>query len=297
MTTGSYHKKNNLIVSAREFLSLIPDYYLIMAHDFAVSLRPKVRRFFVSGPAQKKIHFFYCTCGKDFRYLTISLKSLQLLRLDCLGTIYIYVDKDDTLSTEQANELKDNFSFSMEIKISSKPLSWGGVKLLLFELNAFEEISRDISPHDYIFKVDSDVLFISDRIFKKVLSENYDAVGQTKPKKFMEGGSYFLRSALVQRIVRSPILKAIKWASTSWECPINQAPEDRAISKLVEQNDGKMLLCDYRIHGQKFRKLVEWRELDPYSIIHFSKFVNMEKTWMIKMWEVLGKKESLDVTI
>jgi glycosyltransferase involved in cell wall biosynthesis len=169
------------------------------------------------------------------------------------------------------------------------------VKLLLFELAVFEEISHDIPQHDYIFKVDSDVLFISDRIFKKVLSENYDAVGQRKPDNFMEGGSYFLKSTLVRRIVRSPIHKAIRYAKTSWKCPINESPEDRAITKLVEQNGGKLLLCDYRLHGSEFRKLLKWADIDAYSIIHFSYYAGgLRKELMIKMWELLKKKELLD---
>lgn len=293
-TMSLYRKKYNLAASLRQFLFVISDYCLMMCHDFGVNLRPKIKSFPVSEPASRKIHFFYCTCGRHFQYLTISLKSLEFLRLDRLGKIYIYVDKKDNFSISQIRELNDTFP-SMEIKISSRPLSWGGVRLLLSELASFEEIIHEISPDDYICKVDSDVLFISDKIFKKVLSEDYDAVGQKIPGDFMEGGSYFLKSSFVRSIIRSPIVKAVRYALNSPRRPINMVPEDRVITKLVEQNKGKLLLCEYRLHGIKFRKLVKWADLEPYSVIHFSYYAgNLRTEFMVKMWGLLKKKELLE---
>jgi hypothetical protein len=278
--------------SVRQFMSTVSEYYLMLCHDFAVRFKPKIRNVPVFAPTRRKIHFFYYTRGNDFQYLIISLKSLELLHLDCLGKIYIYVDKKDVFNVDQIKELKDNFSLSMEIRITNMPLSWGGVKLLLSELATFKEIIRDIPPYDYIFKVDSDVLFISDRIFKKVLSENHDAVGQRSTyDNFMEGGSYFLKSALVWRIVSSPIYKAMRYASNSWRCPISESGEDRAITKLAKQNRAKLLLCEYRLHGSEFREPVKWEAINTYSVIHFSPYYSLRKKFMIEIWEILKKEK------
>jgi len=283
------NKKSSPVVLARHFLSLFCDYFLMVSHDVMVRFKPKMKSSPVSGSAPRKVHFFYCTCGNDFQYLILSLKSLELLRLGCIGNIYIYIDKKDPFSSDQLKELKDSFPFSMEIKMTRRPLSWGGAKLLLVELAAFEEINRNIAPNDYIFKVDSDVLFISDRIFKKVIEENYDAVGQAKPKpdEFMEGGSYFLKSTLVKRIVRSPISKAIIYASSSWGCSIDQAPEDRAISKLVQENGVNLMLCEYRLGGRDLWKLAKKEAIKAYSIIHCSPHADLKKEVMIDIWKVL----------
>jgi hypothetical protein len=282
---------NYFLFAYRKFLNWLrrfTDYYLMLRHDLGVRLRPKIKNFPVSEPSSRKIHFFYCTCGRDFQYLTISLKSLELLHLDQLGKIYICVDKEDNFSSNQIRELNDNFP-SLEIRFSCRPLSWGGVKLLLSELASFEEMIHEIPPDDYICKVDSDVLFISEKIFKKVLSENYDAVGQEIPGGLMEGGSYFLKSSFVRNIVRSPILKAVR--SFLPRHPINLLPEDRIMNKLVEQSKGNVLLCEYRLHGIKFRKLVKWSDLDSYSVIHFSHHAGIRREFMVKVWELLKNKE------
>jgi len=289
------YKKPSLVVLARHLLSIFSDYFLMVSHDVIVRFAPKIQNSPVFGSSPRKVHFFYCTCGNDFKYLILSLKSLELLRLDCIGNIYIYVDKKNPFTFNQVKELKGSFPFSMEIKMTRRPLSWGGVKLLLVELAAFEEINLNIAADDYIFKVDSDVLFISDRIFKKVIAENHEAFGQAKPKPddFMEGGSYFLKSTLVTRIVRSPIRKAIIYASSSWGCSIDQAPEDRAISKLAQENGVKLMLCEYRLGGRDMWRLIKNEAIKSYSIIHCSPHAGVKKETMIDIWKLLALRKRM----
>ena len=281
------HKKGNAVISARQCIAVLTAYFLMVGHDMSVRFKKRTESLPSAKATPGKVYFFYCTCGRDFKYLVLSLKSLELLQLDCLGKVYLYIDKKDPFTSAQTKELKDSFTFLLETRITRWPLAWGGVRLLLLELAAFEEINTGLSPEDLIFKTDSDVLFISDKIFKKAVSENHDAMGQRTSEGFMEGGSYFLKSSLVRKIVRSPNRKAIHYSSTSWDVPITMAPEDRAISSLVKQNTSDMVLSEYRLSGYALRGAKKGKDIEPYSVIHFSPFYNFKKEQMFVVWDHL----------
>ena len=73
-------------------------------------------------------------------------------------------------------------------------MSWSGTNLIINELTAFKDINGQISQNDYLAKVDSDILFISDKIFKKVLKSKDMMIGQKYvfPKKFFNLLLFFL---------------------------------------------------------------------------------------------------------
>jgi len=245
---------------------------------------------------QPKIHFFYISCGKDFKYLFISLRSLEKLNLGCRGNIYLYIDKKDHLSNEHIKKLKKEFIWNMVIRKTKYKLSWGGAKLLISELVAFREILTEINQNDYVAKIDSDVLFISDRIFKEVIKGESEAIGQRKKEGFMEGGSYFLKASLISKIVILRIYKLVKQTnqmdgSRLWGHQISKCPEDRAISMLVRQSGGKMLLSNFRAEFTK-KEFIE-KDLEGYSIIHFSKWCRLRKEDMTEIWRRLYPEENV----
>jgi hypothetical protein len=146
-----------------------------------------------------KIHCVYFTCDKHFAALQLSLKSLARLRLPFLGRIYLYVDKDDFLTPAHADALTA-LGLDVVAKKSNRVTGWGESAVGV-ETRAFAELSREINPDDYLAKLDSDVIFISDRTFNEVRASGQDLFGQLvdywEPALFFQGGCYFIRGALL----------------------------------------------------------------------------------------------------
>ncbi|MBW2045872.1 MAG: hypothetical protein JRI96_13490, partial [Deltaproteobacteria bacterium] len=154
-------------------------------------------------------------------------------------------------------------------------------------------ITKEINRNDYILKLDSDVMFISDKIFKEVITGESEAVGQYTKKGYMEGGSCFLRGSLVSRIVGHPIYKAVNEAAAgwypirNWQCPISLCPEDRAISELIRKSGGKLRLIKFRLPSERSTFSVDkiTREhLEGYSILHFSHWCGLQEKQMAEVW-------------
>ncbi len=278
------------ICNARDRVLL---YFYDLKTKFKLNNKPCAARQIARQP---KIHFFYISCGKDFDYLFISLMSLEKLNLACRGTVYLYIDKKDPLSHEHLKKLKEEFIWNMVIRETQYKLSWGGAKLLISELAAFREIVTQINQNDYVAKIDSDVLFISDRIFKEVINGDSEAIGQRKEEGFMEGGSYFLKASLISKIVILPINHVVNQTNRMdgariWGHQVSKCPEDRTISILVRQSGGKMVLSDFRAEFTK-RGFIE-NDLERCSIIHFSEWCGLRKEDMAEVWRSLHAEENV----
>ena len=112
---------------------------------------------------KNKIHCVYFSCGKHFDHLLISLKTLQRLHLQGIGSMYLYIDKEDSLTNTQINLLK-KLKFNLIIK-KAKKVTGAGEQAITTELESFLEIGKEINSEDYIAKIDSDILFVSGDIF------------------------------------------------------------------------------------------------------------------------------------
>jgi len=142
------------------------------------------------------IHIVYFSCKKHFKYLEMSVKSLQRLKSEHVGKIYVYADLEDFLSDEQIKSL------GVEIRKTAEPMSWGGPKVIRNEIVAYREIAEECDGSDFIGKVDSDVLFIADRILNKVAESESSFVGETHKERelisYAIGSSYFFRANLAE---------------------------------------------------------------------------------------------------
>jgi hypothetical protein len=277
----------------------VSDYLLLLWYDFKIRLlfdREAPGREVSQEP---KISCLYFSCGKDFEYLLLSLRSLERLKLNYIKNVYLYIDTKDPLSLKQIDKLTREFPWDIFIRTTKYKLSLGGVGLIVSELLAFKEIITEINQNDYVAKLDSDVLFISDEIFKEVIKGENEAVGQWTGAGFMEGGSCFLKYSLISKIIKSTLYKAIKETYQEpgcelWGCRISRCPEDRALFRLLSQNCDKILLLDFRVPTTKLPFLIDKSNvriskdtLDGYSIIHFSQWCNLQKKDMEKAWQWL----------
>jgi hypothetical protein len=151
---------------------------------------------------KSKIHFVYFSCARHFGLLYASLISLSSLYFKNIGNVYLYIDRNDFFTPEQRLLLK---KLKLNIKlIKAASVSGWGAETVIVELQAFFKIKREISSDDYLAKVDSDVLFISDNLFKVVLNESALLIGEKEvywsPCVFTQGGCYFLKGELISNI-------------------------------------------------------------------------------------------------
>ncbi|MBW2046860.1 MAG: hypothetical protein JRI96_18650 [Deltaproteobacteria bacterium] len=260
------------------------DYFLIFGYDLKIRLGFNKRVAAKGFSKQPKIHCVYFTCSKDFEYLLISLKSLERLNLDCLGNVYLYMDKKDPLNDSQINKLKKELKPNIIIRKTKYKGSRAGL--------GFEVII------DYIAKIDSDILFISDKIFREAIGGNSDAVGQgkinlrlAKPFLFMQGGCYFLKGSGVSKVIRQPVRKAVEKASGGWRVTISICPEDRAISEILEQSGAKINFTSkyFPTRGIHNNNPID-EYLQQYSVIHFTAWSGWKKEQMLEAWEKICKE-------
>lgn len=188
----------------------------ILSHDLKNSLRPanKIRN--ISFPEKSRMHFVYFSCAAHFEYLLESQRTLAGTGFGQFGNIYLYIDKRDFLLEKQAALIRSVWPAGRGpvIRKTKHPMSWGGAGVIVNELEAFDEIESDMGPDDYLAKVDSDVLFSSDTIFKKVMESGAEVVGQKTTNEYaarnsggewMQGGLFFLRRQAAAALSRRPV--------------------------------------------------------------------------------------------
>ena len=149
---------------------------------------------------ENKIHLLYFVCGRHFQCLLISLQSLRRVGIECIGTVYLYVDRDDFFTDAQI-DLLHRLIPRLVIRESDNKTTGLGEQAIANEVAVFVEVGKEIGAHDYLAKVDSDILFVSGEIFHEVLQSGEDAVGELcdywEPFLFFQGGCYFIKGQLI----------------------------------------------------------------------------------------------------
>ncbi|MBF0225410.1 MAG: polysaccharide pyruvyl transferase family protein [Desulfobacterales bacterium] len=239
----------------------------------------------------RKIHIVYFSCEQHFKYIFLSLKSIEMLSLPFIGKIYLYFDKRFPLNKSQKKALK-NICLDISIRKTKLPMSWGGAKLIINELIAFKEISIETYANDYIAKIDSDVIVISDKIFRKVLDSSCHIIGQSYTNQldftYTQGGCYFLSVSTVPVIFEEKIQNiAIKTAKQT-NNPLFNCPEDSFIYNLVKF---KNLSIGFETYFHPMNDTILPNNLNQeFSIIHFEN----RKKKMIKFGELFFQSKALE---
>jgi len=262
------------------FLNLIYWYYPII-YDIQNYLKDKsINQKKFTEKLSKSISLVYFSCSNHFEYLICSLKSLEKLNLDSLGYVFLYIDKKNPLSKKQISiikEIKLNFIF----KKTKYSMSHGNVKLLINELVAFKEIASDLSEGSYIGKTDSDVLFISDNIFKYVLESTEDMIGQPhehniKNPDYIQGGCYFLKKSMINKLGKIKLNKILRKIINVQKkrkdimkefAGLFKLQEDYAIFNLVKKCRGNIKFVRFHLPPGNINKII--KNYDKYSLIHF----------------------------
>lgn len=268
--------------SKREDLNLIR---YVKRYDAWLKIFPRKIKLKKKINQNKAINFLYFSCGKHYSHLVASLRSLQDLKLEFKGATYLYIDKSDFLTRKQIIELKRAFS-NIVISKTHHNMQWGGPHTLINELRALRKINSQVGPRDYIAKIDSDMFFISRKIFDDVIKLDCALAGQSYTNKmqftYIQGGCYFINNSIVPYLLSHPlytvILDTLKNIHPTAGCTLNNFPEDAVIFNVIKENTNDIKFIDFYITTQNHvpknqaiteNHIAEWKK--QYSALHFER--------------------------
>jgi glycosyltransferase involved in cell wall biosynthesis len=128
----------------------------------------------------------------------LSLNSLRVLAFEHIGRTHLFIDKEDPLHDRQIEQIKAT-KLAVEINLHDRVTGWGA-HTIINQLKAFRDVASNLKPHDYLAKLDSDILFLNPYVFKKALKANADLVGSRGGSdlfSYTQGGCYFLRASAI----------------------------------------------------------------------------------------------------
>ena len=173
-------------------LSQLPR-FLQQTAQRAVSVRRKLAR-----PPTFRLCYF--SCQSYFRYLYCSLHSLTLVARDIRFEVIVFSDTDQPLSAEQIAAL-DELIPGIRVINWPKSMGWGAAQIGWI-WKAYALAAEGAADDDVIARVDSDVYFFNDRIFRAVERSSAGLIGDGHfvGFKYCQGGCYFFRARAIREI-------------------------------------------------------------------------------------------------
>lgn len=146
------------------------------------------------------IRLCFFSCESYFSYLYCACHSLKDVLHDIDFKVFIFSDNEMPLTEKQINALKDLIP-QTEVLSWPKSMGWGKEQISNI-WKAYSYVAKTASPQDIIARVDSDVFFFNDRIFKYVLASDADLIGDGHfvEFKYVQGGCYFFKASAVTHI-------------------------------------------------------------------------------------------------
>lgn len=199
--------------------------------------------------------------------LTLSLKSLRLLRDDMVGMVFIVVDSKGPFNVEQQSELKSIVPNLQFLELGQ--IDWASIHTLKTELQAFGIAASQAQTIDFIAKVDSDILFFSSTKLEEVSVCAADFIGDGHYSKYnyAQGGLYLLRAPLAENLSAS--VTELELEQTIAQCRTHA--EDQVVSALVRRRTNKIWLTRLMLFPNEFNRanlVGHWVCLE-FSAIHF----------------------------
>lgn len=235
----------------------------------------------VASPSKEKVfHLCYFTCHSYFPYLYCSLHSLVSQVTDIRFRVVVFSDQEQPLSESQIKILKD-LAPGTEVILWPKSMGWGSEQISNI-WRAYGLVAQDAEDHDFIGRVDSDVFFFNDRIFRAVANSRADLVGDGHyvDFKYCQGGCYFFCADAVKSILA--MLERDSMESILEQAAIDV--EDVAATHLARRLGMKVWLTWFMMFPDEYRRarrLTAWQRW-KFSCLHF---VMKNKAEMLRAYE------------
>ena len=152
----------------------------------------------VSG--KPTFHLCFFSCQSYFKYLYCALHSLEHQIHEISFKVLIFSDEEMPLSSEQVNAIQ---SLIPNVRVIPWPKSMGwGATQISWIWRAYGLAAETAAENDVIARIDSDVFFFNDRIFRAVARSKADLIGDGHYVNFeyCQGGCYFFRASAVKKI-------------------------------------------------------------------------------------------------
>lgn len=151
-------------------------------------------------PRRPTFRLCYFSCQSYFRYLYCALHSLTQVAGDMRYEVIVFSDAEQPISAVQTEVLR---ALIPGIRVIPWPKSMGwGATQIDWIWKAYALAAEGAADDDIIARVDSDVYFFNDRIFRAVERSEADLVGDGHFVGFdyCQGGCYFFRARAVREI-------------------------------------------------------------------------------------------------
>lgn len=217
---------------------------------------------------QPTFHLCYFSCQSYFKYLYCALHSLKAIGSGFRYRVIVFSDTDMPLSEAQIQALQELMPDCLTVLPWPKSMGWGATQIgWIWRAYAFAlEGAQD---GDIIARVDSDVFFFNDRIFRAVARSDADMVGDGHYVRleFCQGGCYFFKVSAVRKILqmleREPLEQVVK--------EIDPVVEDVAATHFARRLGLKVWLTWFMMFPDELRNaggLTRWQRW-KFSCAHF----------------------------
>jgi hypothetical protein len=236
-------------------------------------------------PGPRTFHLCFFSCQSYFRYLYCSLHSLVTHAGGIQFKVLVFSDEEQPLSAAQIGAIQALIPGARVIPWP-KSMGWGATQIGWI-WRAYQLAAEDAADDDIIARVDSDVFFFNDTIFRAVARSDADLVGDGHYVNFeyCQGGCYFFRASAVRRI--SVMLEAESMERVLSEGGIGV--EDIAAYYFAKRLGLRVWLSWFMMFPDELRNaggLTSWQRW-KFSCVHFTM---KNKVAMLEAYEreVLG---------
>lgn len=215
--------------------------------------------------------FLYFSYAPDFDYLSLSLQSLaKAVHPSWIRSVTIAEDQKAPFSEEQREQLARYMPALHWMPVHD--FEWGSPRSTHAELQVFERVCRNMpDDHDLLVKVDSDVLFLSNRKWELLLRSRALAIGDGHylQHRFAQGGLYMIRRHVVRHVLSKVSLAEIEAVAKK----IDSVGEDMAISQLLRDAGSPFFMSRMMLFPEEYRPLRRLNRLvrSEFLALHFHK--------------------------
>lgn len=255
----------------------------IRVRQFPQFVRQTVERSLIlrrPAPSPRTFHLCFFSCQSYFRFLYCSLHSLVEHAGDIRYKVLVFSDDEQPLSDAQIAAIRE---LVPDVRVIPWPKSMGwGATQIGWIWRAYALAAEDAGDNDIIARVDSDIFFFNNRIFRAVERSDADLIGDGHYVyfKFCQGGCYFFRAPVVRQI--NAMLEAESLERVLAEG--NVGVEDMAAYYFAKRLGLKIWMTWFMMFPDELRnagKLTRWQRW-KFSCVHF---VMKNKVMMLEAYE------------
>ena len=259
------------------------------------------------------------TYAGDINLLAASIKSVDLFVNTAIDHLVIVQDSSAPFSIEQISELTSLSHLPLTLINSLSPLGWAGVSTITSELDAYQTIFSELEV-EWLVKIDSDALTISNRIFEKLatlpkkpllVGQSAKALYQNHPTfsyaDWAQGGCYCLNKMGFEAMKNVSLIRTALNTLHIVPMTLKDLPEDVFISQLAKLAKVDVYYLNFHypvwLRDDLNAPLLQNQAQYDYSILHFEGckahqedtlleliLHSKPQTYLDKQWQLKKKK-------